>query len=367
MKKETIEANVCKALVMTGVYYKNHHPGGISSVIQSWSEHFEELHFYPMFKETNNAGKLYYFLKSIIALFFKFLIDKRVKIVYIHTAADHDFWRSGKVIQLAKLFDKKIVLHSHASRFKDFYNESSTDKQAWIKKTIGKADLLIVLSESWKEWFCSIGIESTKIKILHNITPYPKETGLASQSESTQGRNRLNLLFLGEIGQRKGIFDLLEAIIDHRRELKDKIELRIGGNKNEKKLLEVIAKGGIEGFVHFEGYVVAEKKIELLNWADVFILPSHNEGLPISILEAMSYRMPIISTPVGGIPEVVDETNGILVKPGDKEELFNAVYHYVYCHVDIDKHGKKSYEKVQPYLPNGVISELKMILKELIN
>lgn len=366
MKKEIIEADVCKALVMTGVYYKNHHPGGISSVIQSWSEHFEELHFFPMFKETNNAGKLFCFLKSITVLFFKLLFDKQVKIVYIHTAADRDFWRSEKVIRLAKLFGKKIVLHSHASRFKDFYNESSADKQVWIRKTIGKTNLLIVLSESWKEWFSSIGIESTKIRILHNITPYPKVRDSTSQSK-TYERDRLHLLFLGEIGQRKGIFDLLEAIFDHRGELDNKIELRIGGNKNEKELLKKIQDGGMEKFVYFEGFVVAEKKIELLNWADVYILPSHNEGLPISILEAMSYKMPIISTPVGGIPEVVDETNGILVRPGDKEEIFKAVYHYVNHQTDIDKHGKKSYEKVQPYLPNGVILELKTILKQLID
>ena len=76
------------------------------------------------------------------------------------------------------------------------------------------------------------------------------------------------------------------------------MELKIGGNKNEEKLKKQIKDFNIQEIVTFEGWVSGNKKLELLNWADVFILPSFNEGLPISILEAMSYGMPIISTPV---------------------------------------------------------------------
>ena len=116
----------------------------------------------------------------------------------------------------------------------------------------------------------------------------------------------------------------------------------------------------------FEGWVSGEKKIELLNWADVYILPSFNEGLPISILEAMSYKKPIISTPVGGIPEVVDKTNGILVTPGNDEEIFSAMKHYVDYKADITKHGEESYKKAETYLPDYVLNHLKRIYESLI-
>ncbi len=135
----------------------------------------------------------------------------------------------------------------------------------------------------------------------------------------------------------------------------------------EEQLRNAIAKGGLSDIVKFEGWVSGEKKIELLNWADVYILPSFNEGLPISILEAMSYKKPIISTPVGGIPEVVDKTNGILVTPGNDEEIFSAMKHYVDYKADITKHGEESYKKAETYLPDYVLKHLKKIYESLLN
>ena len=88
-----------------------------------------------------------------------------------------------------------------------------------------------------------------------------------------------------------------------------------------------IQNNQISDIAVFEGWVTGDKKIEYLNWADIYILPSYNEGLPIAILEAMSYSHPIISTPVGGIPEVVkDHQNGILVEPGNLEQIKKHYY-----------------------------------------
>ena len=70
------------------------------------------------------------------------------------------------------------------------------------------------------------------------------------------------------------------------------------------------------------------KKQNVWTGEDVYILPSYNEGLPIAILEAMSYKHPVISTPVGGIPEVIQtKENGMLVQPGNKEEIAKAIAH----------------------------------------
>lgn len=364
MEKEKSKISVCKSIVMTGVYYKHYHPGGISSVIQSWSEYFDDLQYYPTFMETNSLGKIYIFIKTLVCLFVKLLFDKHVKIVHIHTAADHDFWRSEKIVRLALLFNKKIILHSHASRFKDFYAECPDKKKQWIKDTLLSVDILIVLSESWRKWFESIGIPASKIVILHNITPFPSLKQEKPVYKSLG--DKINFLFLGEIGFRKGVFDLVNTIINHRSELREKMCLHIGGNKNEQKLKSMITNGDVSDIIKFEGFICADKKIEQLNWSDVYILPSFNEGLPISILEAMSYGMPIISTPVGGIPEVVDETNGVLVTPGNEEEIYMALMKYIENPDTIVFQGNKSTEKVREYLPDKVISNLDSIYKKLI-
>lgn len=359
--KDIIPYEISKHIAMTGVEYRNNHPGGISAVVQYWAKYFEKLQFYPTFKEGTKLTKLLVFCRSYVFLFFRLLIDKKLEIVHVHTAAGSDFRRSAKIVELAKKFNKKVVLHSHASQFKVYFSEVDDNTRQWIIRTLRKADVLIALSESWKEWFKQIGVSSDKITILHNITVYPK-----IENPNRKADTPIRFLFMGEIGHRKGVFDIIRALTNHREDLENRIELRIGGNKNEERLLSAIRNGGLEKMVRFEGFVTGEKKIELLNWADVYILPSFNEGLPISILEAMSYSMPIISTPVGGIPEVVDVENGIFVTPGDEIEIYKAMKFYVENIDQIEIQGRESYKKVKTYLPDYVLNHLKCIYEDLL-
>lgn len=358
--KLIIPKEISDHVVMTGVAYENNHPGGISAVVQYWSRYIDGLQYYPTFKEGSNITKIAVYLKSLFALRYKLTTDKNVRILHAHTAAGTDFKRTAVVVNLAKKKGLKVVLHSHASSFKVFYQDSNEKKKDWIKGILNKADVLIALSESWKQYFMGLGVPEDKIIILHNITAYPQI------KEVDKHEGKVRLLFMGEIGQRKGVFDLLRAIGNHKDELKDKLELRIGGNKMEDKLRATISEYGIGDFVHFEGFVTGGKKIELLNWANVYILPSFNEGLPISILEAMSYKMPIISTPVGGIPEVVDESNGVLVTPGNDEEIYSAIRKYVDNFDLFEKQGASSFKKVETYMPDYVLNHLKMIYEKLL-
>lgn len=357
-----ISKSLSRKVVMTGVEYRNNHPGGISAVVQYWSKYIEKLQFYPAFKEGTKIVKLFVFGSSYIRLFFRLLLDKQVKLVHVHTAAGSDFKRSAMIVELAKKFGKKVVLHSHASQFKVYYSDVDDSTKQWIVNILCKADVLIALSESWKEWFTEIGVNPDRITILHNITAYPQ-----IKNTNRKAINPVRFLFMGEIGQRKGVFDVIRVLTNHRQELEGKIELCIGGNKNEEQLFSAIKEGGLEKMVRFEGFATGDKKIELLNWADVYILPSFNEGLPISILEAMSYSMPVISTSVGGIPEVVNNENGMLVTPGNDEEIYNAIKFYADHLEQIEMQGKVSYKKVETYLPDYVLNHLKHIYESLAN
>lgn len=345
---------------MTGDYYLNNHPGGISAVVSYWSRHFEKLNYYPIFKTGGKLTKGWWFVTSYLRLASRMLLDRNVRIVHLHTAADGSFKRNSQLTRLCKAFGKKVIMHIHASRFKDFFNEASPEYRKSILNTLKSVDRLIVLSESWKEWFISIGIDKDRLTVLHNITPEPT---LIPDSREEDGK--VHFLFMGEIGQRKGVFDILKAISAHKDIAQDRMELRIGGNKNEKQLKDAIDSNGIGEIVRFEGWVSGEKKLRLLNWADVYILPSFNEGLPISILEAMSYGHPIISTPVGGIPEVVND-NGILVTPGNADEIWKAMQRYMENPSLIHSEGKASLRNVNSYLPQHVMNHLKKIYLQIL-
>ena len=352
-----IDKSTCNKVLMVGVSYKVL-PGGMSSVIQYYEPYFERLRYVSTYCYTGRIGRLIYFFSAIIKIFFLLLFDWRLQIVHIHTAADGSFVRASIVIKLCRFFKKKIILHCHASRFKDYFNEAKNKSK--IIESLNKADVLVVLSKSWKEWFTSIGIEGCRIEVLNNITAY----SLTIENEFKD--NKLHLLFLGLLGKRKGVFDILKSLGEHKEKFKDKLIFKIGGNTHEKELLADIEKYKIEDFVQYEGWVTGEKKVELLNWADAYILPSYNEGLPIGILEAMSYGCAIIASPVGGIPEVVkDHYNGIIVEPGNTEDIAKAIL-YLTDKQEVSRMSIASKAIVKNYLPNQVIGDLLCIYKRIL-
>lgn len=361
MSHYLISKSLSKKILMIGVYYKHNAPGGMAAVIQYYSKYIDHFQYIPSWKLMNIIGRTWYAVSALGNIVVKSLFKSNIKILHIHFAADGSFWRMEKFLRVGKFLNKKVIIHCHSSRFKDFYNEASESKKQWIIQTLQKSDILIVLSQSWKLWFQSIGIPEEKIVILHNITSYP-----IIKSDLKFKDEKIHLLFLGEIGKRKGIFDILHALAKDREFYNGKVELRIGGNRNEKFLIDTIHNNKLEDIVKFEGWVSGEKKINLLNWADVFIIPSFNEGLPISILEAMSYGCAIISTPVGGIPEVVNEKNGILVQPGNLDSIRNAMNTFIEQPELCKSCGKESCNIIKTFLPCNVFKKLTEIYCQLL-
>ena len=333
--------------------------GGMTAVLVSYDKYIENMRFIPTWKLGNKVVKSWYALQALVRTWFLLTFDKRIQIVHIHGAANASFERCKLFVSLAKKCGKKVILHEHAADFVEYY-EAAADKQA-ITDTLRKCDALIVLSQSWKEYFASIGMDTTKIHVLNNIVSPPE---LLPEKHIADGK--LHLMYMGEISKRKGGFDLLQAISDNKEYFKDKLVLRIGGNEVDGDIKTFIKEHGLEAFVSYEGWIAGKKKIDCLNWEDVYILPSYNEGLPIAILEAMAYSHPVISTPVGGIPEVIETgKNGILVQPGDTKAIADAIKYYIENPDAIKRHGDKAYQVVQNFFPEKVFDDLKKIYEKV--
>lgn len=363
-----ITKSLSDKVLVIGEYFNDYAHGGIAAVLRYYKPYFQTFRFIASHRSSKFADKLRYDLGGLLKMCFVLLWNRLsggdIRIVHIHTAAGGSFRNHQYYVRLAKSLGYKVILHSHASSFESYFGAAGHG-QAAILRTLNCVDRLIVLSESWKRWFIGIGVSDAggRIVVLNNITEPP--AGPFVKPDKKMGPREF--LFLGEIGDRKGIFDVLDAISEHRAELDGKMLLRIGGNRDVQRLLDEIDNKNLSSMVRYEGFVSGDRKAELLLRSDALILTSYNEELPISILEAMSYGNVIISTPVGGIPEVVDSSNGILVSPGDRDAIFNALERVVSMSSDEFKSmSDASRRKVEPFYPEHVMSCLSNIYTSVL-
>lgn len=329
--------------------------GGIAVVLNSYSRIFPKFNIIVNSNGKNAIANLLQLLYSLVAVSIRLIFCRDIKIVHIHTASYNSFKRSALFISLAKFFKRKVVIHIHGGGFKEYY-ESNT---CFVHKNLLKCDIIVALTQYWKEYFNDLGFEN--VIIVPNIVDSP----VIQEKKYKDGKT--HILYLGLITKAKGIYDLLDVIRKHKAELENKTTLHIGGNGETTTLQNIIKEHSLSQIVKFEGWVSGDKKVELLSNTDVFILPSYTEGLPISILEAMSYCLPVITTPVGGIPEVIENgENGLLFVPGNKEALYKAIDKLATDKELRKEMGEISYQKVQPHFPENVSNKLEEIYTGLL-
>lgn len=131
-----------------------------------------------------------------------------------------------------------------------------------------------------------------------------------------------HLVFVGRLDAVKGVSLLLQAFAAARSDYPN-AHLTIAGDGPARNMLEAQAKAlGVQAAVQFAGYLDESAVTALLDDADMLVLPSFAEGVPVVLMEAMASRLPVIATQVGGVPELVDDgLSGFLVPPGDVENL----------------------------------------------
>ena len=252
------------------------------------------------------------------------LITSKSEIIHINTSDYWSFWENSIYVLISRLLLRKIIIHIHATTFHNFYYNGNIIEKTLIKKTLLMADKIIILSSGQKKVFINL-ISENKLSIIHNVTNFKM---FQSQSKIRINENSIiKVLFIGgEEAKRKGIYDIIEAIPIIINKYRKNITFIFLGRCDIKNLKNICIKKGIENYVKFKGYLKEKEKIKIMNSSDIFLLPSYAEGMPIAMLEAMAAGLPVISTLVGSIPEVIKEKiNGYLIEPGDYKALANRI------------------------------------------
>lgn len=295
--------------------------GGVSAVVSHYlASPLNDrcrIDYLPSHREGGMAVKITAALKSY-GLFFYRLIVSRPDIVHIHAASRGSFYRKSFFVILSKWFGKKVIYHHHGGEFMIFFhNESGWLTRKWIGWILKKPDLILTLSENWKENLLTIN-PALPVQVLPNPVSMP-----ACSCE--QNKEPVTILFMGRLVSQKGIMDLIDAaaiLSSHALSF----TMVFHGEGETERFKERCREKKVEDRVMFKGWVHGkEKEAAYLN-SQIFVLPSYNEGLPMGILEALSYGMPVVATRVGGIPDAVkDGVNGFLTLPGDVTALAEAL------------------------------------------
>lgn len=358
-----ISQSISEKILVVGPQYENHR-GGIGAVINVQKDYYSFFNFIPSYQyHSNNFLKSLFFILQVGRIVRYLVKNSTIKVLHVHSSVNGSLYRKLIIILLCKyVFKKKIINHLHSGAYDVIYNNAGRLKRSLLMRYFRLSDLTFTVSQQWKEYISSQFNLKTVYFIQNIVSP-------AKLEEKDDVENACKLfLFLGLIGDNKGIYDLIEVIAANKEELEGRMRLIVGGNGETEKLTKLISDNQLEKLVEFRGWIDGQAKHDLLQKSDVFILPSYSEGMPVSILEAMSYGMPVISTNVGGIPEIVhSEVNGKIIKPGDRDALFESVKYYLGCPEAIKNHGSKSLSIIQEYFPDPVMSKMEVLYKSLVN
>jgi glycosyltransferase involved in cell wall biosynthesis len=273
-------------------------------------------------RDVGQVAKAWVFATAVVR--FMRLLPK-ADIIHLHFSIGASVWRKSILTAIARLFGTPCVLHAHGGEFHEFFPRLPSLLQRWIVRWLKGSQRLIVLSESWKRYYLlTFALPEEHVEILPNAIEWPAQVPHRVNKPTT------SLLYLGRYQQSKGPLRLVNALRLLPDEVLTKTHLVMAGDGDVESVRREVSAHGLEQRVTVLDWVNAEQRNSLLAGADVFVLPSLNEGLPMSILEAMSWGIPVVTSPVGGIPEVVQEGfNGFLVAPEDIPALAHALQRLV--------------------------------------
>jgi glycosyltransferase involved in cell wall biosynthesis len=339
------------------------HKGGMGAVIETYKNNIPDFGFIASYEGNyGSIANIPFFFLSFFRILLRLSTSRKISVVHVHGASFGSFYRKYIIFLLSKyIFDKQFVYHLHAAEYHTFYQETNGFAKRLIQHLINDADCIIVLSESWAN-FINKEFSPKKVVVLHN----PVEIPLRKQKARNADFTTTSFLFLGRIGDRKGIFDLLSVISQNKDEYQGKLSLTIGGDGEVERLKTYLKDHDLNQICKYVGWVDGNMKKDLLQACDVLALPSYNEGLPIAILEAMSYGKPILTTHVGGIPEVVkDGVNGYVITPGDKVAMEAGIDKLINNKSLQELMGRQSLKLIDSYDIHTVTKRLQAIYEDL--
>ncbi len=244
------------------------------------------------------------------------------ELVHIHSSFGPSFYRKLPFILMAARRGIPVVNHIHGSAFDALYTDASERKKRLVRRVYGKCTRMIVLSEHWKK-VLGAAYPEERIRVVPNYGALHPE--VLDEPHCQKRLERQQILYLGVLTEGKGMKEMPEVI---RRVTAACPGARFvfGGTGDPDLAAEGLPAETVREHVFFPGWVRGEEKERLLEESAVFLLPSHMEAMPMSLLEAMGYGLPMVTTRVGGIPALAGEgPQAALCPVGESGAMADAI------------------------------------------
>lgn len=275
---------------------------------------------------SRNRFRLGRFLK-----FYHTLRRGNYDLVHIHSA-DPAFMGTTIFMLLARLAGVKVLLHMQGTDWEEFYPGVSLPRRFVTRIGLSSASIIVVLYSLWVEKIREIcpGAHVTVVRnLIHDREPPDPDLVQQTARAYDIKPEHFVVLIVGTVGVRKGSFEIVKALPRIVREESAVRFVFVGGEEEPGEMAQLvneIQSHGVASWVVLTDEIEREKVPRFLALADVFLLPSFVEGMPVAIIEAMRSGLPVISTRVAAIPDMIDEgISGLLINPGAPEEIADAV------------------------------------------
>lgn len=349
-------------IVMIGTSFET--MGGVASVVKGYRDAglFERCRI--VYLASHQDGS--YFVKFSRAVtctlqLIVLLSRHSIRIAHLHVASRQSFWRKSILVTICRIFGVRTILHLHGGGFMRFYGEESGYiVRRCIEYVFNHVDHIIVLSPQWKRDVADF-TTNKHVTVIYNAVLIPE------LDERPDADFEPRIVFLGRLGKPKGIYDLLEAFQEIEKVI-PACKLDVAGDGELERARAYSDELGLGGSVSILGWIDSSEREKLLSNAALFVLPSYAEGMPMSLLEAMAAGLPVVTTNVGGIPDLVtDGIEGIVVEPGDVSALVEAMASILLDSELGDRLGKSAHERIaSQFSIDNTIKKLEKLYSEMV-
>ncbi|MDB5743016.1 MAG: hypothetical protein JWR68_1331 [Polaromonas sp.] len=223
--------------------------------------------------------------------------------VHVNMAARMSLFRKGTLIMTCAALGVPTVLHLHA-QMQCFYHRLPTFLRSLTRWVFSLAQAVIVIGPAAKKFVIDVLlVPADRVCVIINGVPEPGQARELVPADAPQ-----HILFLGNLSDRKGVLDLLRALAEPVLDT-SRVKVTIAGGGDVARYRTLARELGVDTIVHFEGWCDQKKVGRLLANCDMLVLPSHDEVLPLAILEALAHGVAVVTTAVGEIPSLL--TDGI--------------------------------------------------------